>query len=150
MAQRGSASALGAEGRRFESGYPDHGMTRAPALPEAQHAARPAALEALVHRAAAQVARHGTVDRCPLHPDDASAREQRAAAAAAVAADHGGVAHRRDLRARGVTRDDVRSEVTAGRWATAGRHTVVIGSGSPVGEALWWQALWETGAGAAL
>jgi len=67
-----------------------------------------------------------------------------------VAADHGGVAHRRDLRARGVTRDDVRSEVTAGRWATAGRHTVVIGSGSPVGEALWWQALWETGAGAAL
>ena len=42
------------------------------------------------------------------------------------------------------------SEVTAGRWVTAGRHTVVIGNGSPVGEGLWWQALWETGAGAAL
>ena len=77
-------------------------------------------------------------------------REQRAEVGARLAEDHAGLAHRRDLRAAGISRDDIRSEVTAGRWTTAGRHTVVIGSGTPVGEGLWWQALWETGAGAAL
>ena len=50
----------------------------------------------------------------------------------------------------GVSRADVRSEVTAGRWTTAGRHTVVIGTGAPEGEGLWWQALWESGSGSAL
>jgi hypothetical protein len=69
---------------------------------------------------------------------------------ARLASDHAGLAHRRDLRAAGVTRADVRSEVAAGRWTTAGRHTVVIGTGTPVGEGLWWQALWESGAGSAL
>lgn len=44
----------------------------------------------------------------------------------------------------------MRSEVSAGRWTTAGRHTVVIGTGRPAGEGEWWHALWETGAGAAL
>lgn len=63
---------------------------------------------------------------------------------------HAGLAHRRDLRAAGVGRADVRSEVTAGRWTLAGRHTVVIGTGTPSGEGLLWQALWETGAGAVL
>lgn len=77
-------------------------------------------------------------------------RGQRAAVGALLAADHAGLAHRRDLRAAGVSRDDVRSEVTAGRWTVAGRHTVVIGTGAPTGEALWWQAVWETGSGAAL
>ena len=77
-------------------------------------------------------------------------RAQRAAVGARLAADHGGVAHRRDLRAAGVSRDDVRSEVSAGRWTVAGRHTVVIGTGAPKGEALWWRAVWETGAGATL
>ena len=42
------------------------------------------------------------------------------------------------------------AEVTAGRWTAAGRHTVVIGTGTPEGEGLWWSALWETGAGAVL
>ena len=77
-------------------------------------------------------------------------RGHRAAAGATLAADHSGVAHRKDLRRAGVTRADVRSEVTAGRWTTAGRHTVVIGTGEPTGEALWWRALWESGSGAAL
>ncbi len=67
-----------------------------------------------------------------------------------VAALHGGVAHRRDLRAAGLTRHDVASEVTAGRWRRAGRHTVVIGTGVPTGEALLWQAVWESGPGAVL
>lgn len=77
-------------------------------------------------------------------------RAQRAAAGALLAEAHAGLAHRRDLRASGVSRDDIRSEVTAGRWTTAGHHTVVIGTDPPRGEALWWQALRETGSGAAL
>jgi hypothetical protein len=94
-------------------------------------------------------------------------RAQRATVAADLAPLHGGVAHRRDLRARGVTRADVRSEVAAGRWSTVGKHTVVIsaeavgptplhsttessGQVALTGEALWWRALWETGAGGAL
>lgn len=63
---------------------------------------------------------------------------------------HGGVAHRRDLRAVGVTRADVRTEVQAGRWVTAGVHTVCIGTEPPRGEATWWQALWECGSGGVL
>ena len=77
-------------------------------------------------------------------------REQRAAVGARLAADHAGLAHRRDLRLGGVSRADVRSEILAGRWTAAGRHTVVIGTGAPAAEGLLWQALWETGAGAVL
>lgn len=77
-------------------------------------------------------------------------RERRASAAAQLAELHDGVAHRADLRACGVTRADVRTEVAAGRWAVAGRHTVVIGRGALAGEALLWQAVWETGSGAVL
>jgi very-short-patch-repair endonuclease len=50
----------------------------------------------------------------------------------------------------GVSRKDVSSEVRAGRWTTAGRHTVVIGGGVPSGDALLWQAVWESGSGAVL
>ncbi|MEO6998623.1 MAG: hypothetical protein ABI112_11110, partial [Terracoccus sp.] len=77
-------------------------------------------------------------------------REERARIGAEVAALHAGVAHRADLRAAGLSRHDVASEVDAGRWRRAGRHTVVIGTSAPRGEALWWRAVWETGAGAAL
>ena len=77
-------------------------------------------------------------------------REIRARVGTAVAALHGGVAHRSDLRDAGLSRHDVASEVSAGRWRRAGRHTVVIGSNEPTGEALLWRAVWETGAGAAL
>ncbi|OFE15975.1 hypothetical protein BA895_05215 [Humibacillus sp. DSM 29435] len=77
-------------------------------------------------------------------------RAQRARIGAEVAARHAGVAHRADLRAAGLSRHDVASEVNAGRWRRAGRHTVVIGTSEPQGEALWWRAVWETGAGAAL
>ena len=67
-----------------------------------------------------------------------------------MAALHAGVAHRADLRAAGISRHDVASEVEAGRWRRAGWHTVVIGTWAPRGEALWWRAVWETGGGAAL
>ena len=49
-----------------------------------------------------------------------------------------------------VTRADVRTEVAARRWQTAGRHTVVVGRGPLTAEALRWRAVWESGAGAAL
>lgn len=77
-------------------------------------------------------------------------RLERARLAAQVAQEHGGVAHRRELRAVGVSRADVRTEVGAGRWIAIGRHTVVIGNREPVGSARLWHVLWETGAGAAL
>ncbi len=77
-------------------------------------------------------------------------RAERARRAASVAADHDGVAHRRDLRAVGVSRADVRSEVEAGRWLTAGRHTVVVGNLPPTGRALLWRAVWECGSGTVL
>lgn len=77
-------------------------------------------------------------------------REFRARVGGELAARHAGVAHRDDLRAAGVSRHDVASEIAAGRWQRAGRHTVVIGTGALHGEALLWRAVWETGGGAAL
>ena len=77
-------------------------------------------------------------------------RTERARQADLVAADHDGVARRADLRAAGVTRADVRSEVSAGRWRAWGHHTVIIGNVEPEGRALLWRAVWETGGGSAL
>ncbi|WP_353953063.1 hypothetical protein V6K52_06415 [Knoellia sp. S7-12] len=77
-------------------------------------------------------------------------RAERARRAVEVAALHGGVAHRADLRRAGVTRADIRSEVLAGRWSIAGLHTVVIGASEMDGVARLWQAVWESGSGAVL
>ncbi|KGN39328.1 hypothetical protein [Knoellia subterranea] len=77
-------------------------------------------------------------------------RHEREVRARGIAADQGGVAHRKQLREVGITRADIRTEITAGRWHVLGKHTVGIGSAAPTGEALWWQAVWESGAGAAL
>lgn len=77
-------------------------------------------------------------------------RTERGRRAAGVFALHTGVAHRRDLRAVGVSRDDVRSEVDAGRWSIAGIHTVVLGTIPLHDEALLWRAVWESGSGAVL
>ena len=79
-----------------------------------------------------------------------TSRAERHRRALEVAARHGGVAHRRDLRREGLTRFDVASEIAAGRWRAAGRHTVVIGTEPPAGEALLWRAVWESGRGAVL
>jgi len=78
-------------------------------------------------------------------------RAERSARAQAVAADHDGIAHRDDLRAAGITRDDVRTEVEAGRWTLLGRHTVGITVGASLPErARLQRAVWESGSGAAL
>ncbi len=70
--------------------------------------------------------------------------------ATALASAHDGVVHRRDLRAAGISRHDVRTEVAAGRWQLAGRHTVVVTGPAPLGRGLAWRAVWEAGAGAML
>ncbi len=86
----------------------------------------------------------------PGPPRRRLSRAERARIGGEVAADHDGVAHRKDLRARGVTRADVRTEVAAGRWRTEGLHTVIIGTGAMSEEARGWHAVWESGPGAIL
>lgn len=77
-------------------------------------------------------------------------RAERAHRAELVAADHDGVASRAALRAVGVSRADVRTEMLAGRWLSGGCQTVIIGNVEPTGQALLWRAVWETGGGSAL
>lgn len=77
-------------------------------------------------------------------------RAIRAGIAGELAAAHDGVVHRADLRRLGVTREDVRTEIEAGRWHRAGRHTVVVDGIVPTGRACLWWAVWESGSGAAL
>lgn len=77
-------------------------------------------------------------------------RNRRATIASDVAAAHSGVMHRRDLARAGVDRFGVRTEVAAGRWVAAGRHTLVVGAPEPSGAGLWWRAVWESGSGSVL
>lgn len=77
-------------------------------------------------------------------------RDRRERRARPIALAHGGVAHRADLRAAGITRADVRTEVEAGRWRRRGRHTVQIGTGDLSSDGLLWSAVWESGSGAVL
>ncbi len=77
-------------------------------------------------------------------------RARRNAIAQDLASVHDGLAHRADLRRLGVTRQDVRTEVAAGRWHLAGRQTVVVDGVEPRGRGRLWQAVWESGAGAVL
>lgn len=58
--------------------------------------------------------------------------------------------HRQVLRDAGISRHDIRSEVTAGRWRSVGRHTVFIGTGGLGQEDVRCRAVWESGAGAVL
>ncbi|MGV1009721.1 MAG: hypothetical protein ACOYBY_14080, partial [Dermatophilaceae bacterium] len=78
-------------------------------------------------------------------------RRDRQDVARHLAERHEGVVHRATLRAHGIGRHDVRNEVFGGRWAMAGRHTVVVGGRPvPAGRARWWWAVWESGSGARL
>ena len=77
-------------------------------------------------------------------------RHERHRLATPLAAAHDGVVHRADLRGAGVSKEDVRSEVVAGRWFLHGRHTVAVSAGPLAGRARLWQAVWESGSGAVL
>lgn len=76
--------------------------------------------------------------------------QERRALAADLALMYEGVLHRKKLREVGIGREAVRTECRAQRWASAGRHTVVIGGTQPVGRGLLFRAVWESGSGAAL
>lgn len=102
-------------------------------------------------------------------------RTWRRRVARELAAEFGGVVHRRELRAAGISRDEVRSEERGGRWIALGKHTVCIDAAgarhvtesrpgaarsavagqrclrrptSPRAFAAW--VVWETGSGAVL
>jgi hypothetical protein len=78
-----------------------------------------------------------------------TARTLRAAALGAAEAQDG-VLTRTALEALGISRQATGREIAAGRWAAHGRHTVALHTGHLSQTALFWRALWETGAGAAL
>lgn len=83
-------------------------------------------------------------------PRQRISRAERTSRALAVAEPFDGIAHRKDLRAAGVSRDDIRSEVVAGRWIALDKHTVVIAREKWSRRSAWFRAMWESGAGAAL
>ena len=72
------------------------------------------------------------------------------AAALAIAREHGGVAHRRELHMAGIDRHTVRAFVRAGRWRPLGRHTVDVLAAERTPAARAWWAVWESGSGACL
>ena len=76
-------------------------------------------------------------------------RTLRAVALEAAAA-HDGVLTRTALQALGVSRQATGREIAAGRWAVHGRHTVALHTGQLSQQALFWRAVWEAGAEAAL
>lgn len=77
-------------------------------------------------------------------------RDERAVRTTGLVGAADGIVHRRDLRAAGVGRADVRSEVTAGRWRADGIQSVILHTGPLSGRALLWRAVWNSGAGAIL
>lgn len=72
-------------------------------------------------------------------------RTRRHRIARQLALDHGGVVTHAMLLGAGLTRGQVQVEVQHGVWVPAGRHTLCISTTEPVGEGLWWWALWESG-----
>ncbi len=85
-----------------------------------------------------------------LWPREATAtfRIRRRDLTARIAARQGGAISRRQLYRAGLTRSEVTAELRSGRWQRLGRQTVGIGDRSELG--LWWRALLEVGADAAL
>ncbi len=67
-----------------------------------------------------------------------------------IAQDHGGVVTLQMLLAEGLTRGQIATEIERGAWHRAGYRTLSITSREPVGEGLWYRALWESGERAAL
>jgi very-short-patch-repair endonuclease len=63
---------------------------------------------------------------------------------------HDGVLSRAELERFGWDRDAVARQVAAQRWALHGRRTVALHTGPLPASALWWRAVWESGAKAAL
>lgn len=71
---------------------------------------------------------------------------------APLAARQSGVVSRRQLRALGLSRHDVRTEVEAGRWGRHGHQVITVSGPLLADDTLtrWWAAVLEAGPGAAL
>lgn len=78
------------------------------------------------------------------------ARGRRRALAHELSEPHDGVVTRQMLIGAGITRGQLDGEVRRGAWHAAGVHTLCITGTEPVGRALWWRALWESGKNAVL
>lgn len=76
--------------------------------------------------------------------------ERRAMVARELGALHHGVVRRDELYELGLTYDQVRAELTAGRWHDLGRRSISISGPEPTTKASWCVAVWEAGSGAAL
>lgn len=70
-------------------------------------------------------------------------REFRDAVASPLAQAQHGVCSRAQLRGVGISRDDVRHEIEAGRWQKLGDQTVQLSAGGGA-SAQWRRAIWET------
>ncbi len=79
-----------------------------------------------------------------------SRRAYRAQISRALLNEYCGVMRRGHLLERGVTRNEVRSEVRAGRWAPVGVHTLTLAGAVPTQKGQFWRAVWESGSGAVL
>lgn len=77
-------------------------------------------------------------------------RTERELLAIPIAEKFDGIAHRRELRAAGITYSDIRGEIDAGRWHALGRQTVGIGTKELSPRARHAQAVWESRSGSAL
>lgn len=91
-------------------------------------------------------------------PSDPTPRQQRhqrgierRSRAAKAAERTGGVLTLELLRKLGITYDEFRAEVSAGRWHRVGRRAISVSGPLPASdEAVWWRALWDVGGGACL
>ncbi|GAA1899144.1 hypothetical protein [Lapillicoccus jejuensis] len=76
--------------------------------------------------------------------------QERRRVASDLAQAQGGVVSRAQLRAAGIDRFEVRTEIRAGRWRSWGARTVAVTTGDLADEGRLWRAVWETGGSAAL
>ena len=97
----------------------------------------------------------------PPAPPTPTSRAERAAAARAeqerrqdladqLAQPYDGLVTRAMLHRAGLTRGQVCSQLERGAWRAVGSHTISVSGAQPCGRGLWWRALWESGASAAL
>ena len=88
--------------------------------------------------------------RLPLSPRSTLDRPTALAVARAIAADQEGALSRRQLSRAGVPRWVIRVELSAGRWQSTGRQSVVVHNGPLSWSTRCWVALFEVGQRAAL
>src|SRR5690606_29499164 len=88
----------------------------------------------------------------PSRPPLLPPRRRREERVAPLAARQSGVVSRRQLRALGLSRHDVRTEVEAGRWGRHGHQVITVSGPLLADDTLtrWWAAGLEAGPGAAL